>query len=361
MKVLFVAENLGYGGAQKMLTFVANNLDRTKYNVAILNQNSNAEVARPLNDDVEYYAHPQYTSRGFRRFQELCKILKVCKKTKPDIIVSFLNMPNFLSTFAGWLKGIPVIVSERGDPSQNMGKVDVFMRNFEKKAAGAVFQTEGAKAFYPEKLRKKSEVIPNPVVPYSGEEVFEYRKNIKNIAFVGRMENRQKRMDVAVRAVAEVCEKYPEVCLNFYGSGPDEEEIKNLTKELGVTDNVVFHGKTGNIHKELVKNDIFLITSDYEGIPNSLIEAMSIGMPCIATDCSPGGAALLIEHEKNGVLLPCGDPNAVADAILNLIENSELAVDCGKNATDICNRFSPEIIIEKWNNYIYKIVTGEEK
>ena len=168
-------------------------------------------------------------------------------------------------------------------------------------------------------------------------------------------------MDVAVRAVAEVCKKYPEVCLNFYGSGPDEEEIRNLTKELGVTDNVIFHGKISNIHHELLKNDIFLITSDYEGIPNSLIEAMSIGMPCIATDCSPGGAALLIEHEKNGVLLPCGDHNAVADAILNWIENPELAVDCGKTATDIYKRFSPEIIIEKWNNYIYKTVTGEEK
>ena len=71
LKVLFVAENLSYGGAQKMLTFVANNLDRSKYQVAVLNENSGAKVARPLNGDIEYYEHPKFTKRGIRRFKEL--------------------------------------------------------------------------------------------------------------------------------------------------------------------------------------------------------------------------------------------------------------------------------------------------
>ena len=155
--------------------------------------------------------------------------------------------------------------------------------------------------------------------------------------------------------------RFGDVKLNFYGSGPDEDNIKKSVEELGINSNVIFHGKVSSPETELLKNDIYLITSDYEGIPNSLIEAMSIGMPCIATDCSPGGAALLVEHEKNGILVPCGDWRAVADAVIHWIENPRMAADCGKNATMICEKFSAEVIIEKWNRYIYKIVKGEEK
>ena len=361
IKVLFVASNLSYGGAQKMLTFVANSLDRSMYQVAILNQNSSIKAARQINNDVEYYEHPQFTKRGIKRVQEVFELLKVILKIKPDVIVSFLNMPNFISTLAGWMTGVPVIISERGDPWQNMSKTDEFMRNFEKRAAGAVFQTDGARKCYPEKLRKKGEIIPNPVVPFGGDKEFEYTDKIRDIAYVGRFENCQKRQDVAVRAMSEICKKYPDVKLNFYGSGPDEDSIKKIAEELGVHSNVIFHGKVSSPQTELLKNDIYLITSDYEGIPNSLIEAMSIGMPCISTDCSPGGAALLIEHEKNGILVPCDDWHAIADAVIHWIEKPNLASDCGKNAKMICERFSPEVIIEKWNRYIYEIVKGEEK
>lgn len=356
LKVLFVAENLGYGGAQKMLTFVANNLDRSKYQVAVLNENSGAKVARPLSEDIEYYEHPKFTKRGIRRLKELSMLIKTARKANPDVIVSFLGMPNFLATVAGLLLRVPVIISERGDPSQCMGKSERFFRRFEGMAAGAVFQTEGAKSFYPKCIQKKAVIIPNPVVPATLSQSYTYNQRLKNIAFVGRFEKVQKRQDIALKAIAVLLKKNVDVTLNFYGSGPDEELVRKIAEQEGISDNVIFHGKTENPQEELLKNDIFLITSDYEGIPNALIEAMSIGMPCVSTDCSPGGAAFLIQNEENGLLVNARDVDAIANALERFINDPGLARACGEKAKLVNELYAPDVIIDMWNQYISRVL-----
>lgn len=361
IKVLFIAENLSYGGAQKMLTFVANNLDRSKYSVALLNENSGAGIARPLNEDIEYYEHAKFTRKGVKRFEELSEIIKIARKVKPDVIVSFLTVPNFLSSVAGRRLNIPVIVSERGDPSRITGKLGRFFLWYERKTDGAVFQTEGAKAAYPKQLQKKATVIPNPVVPVSVSRPFEYKKSLRSIAMVGRLENAQKRYDIAVKAISVLRKRNIDVTLNLYGSGYDDKLICEIAENESVSEETVLHGKVTQPLEKLLENDIFLLTSDYEGIPNALIEAMSLGMPCVSTDCSPGGAAMLIQNGENGLLVNAGDVEGVADAIERFINDAELARSCGEKAKVINEIYAPEKIIGMWNDYIEKVVEGNNE
>ena len=114
-------------------------------------------------------------------------------------------------------------------------------------------------------------------------------------------------------------------------------------------------GVTRTPMQDISDAGIFLITSDYEGISNSLLEAMAVGLPCVSTDHTPGGARLLITDRENGLLAPMGNVDALAEAMCEFADNPELAKKCGNNARDVVNRFEPSRIIDLWEDYIEKL------
>ena len=150
-------------------------------------------------------------------------------------------------------------------------------------------------------------------------------------------------------------EKHPDYNLKLYGTGPDMEKIKLWAEECGISDKILFMGLTKQPMKDVLKDGIFIITSDYEGIPNALLEAMASGLPCVSTDCTPGGARLLITDHENGLLAPIGDVEKLAHALCEFAENEELAIKCGNNAKFVIERFAPEKIIGQWEKYILEL------
>ena len=114
-------------------------------------------------------------------------------------------------------------------------------------------------------------------------------------------------------------------------------------------------GLTTNPMKAIANEGIFIITSDFEGISNSLLEAMAVGLPCVSTDHSPGGARLLIQDHVNGLLAPVGDSAALANALSEFANSIELSMKCGIKATEVIDRFKDEKIIDMWESYIYEI------
>ena len=143
----------------------------------------------------------------------------------------------------------------------------------------------------------------------------------------------------------------------IYGnsSNNDDKKLRQLIAELKLTDHVIMPGVVDNVQEKIKDSQIYLITSDYEGIPNSLIEAMVIGLPCISTDCRPGGASLLIQNKENGLLTPCNDYQAIADKICWLIEHPLEADKMGEKAKMIADKFSESIIASMWNKYIEEV------
>ena len=159
----------------------------------------------------------------------------------------------------------------------------------------------------------------------------------------------------------KVLKKHPDYILKFYGDGPDEEKMKEYAASLDIDKSVVFCGVSKQVLKDISKSEIFVLSSDYEGIPNALLEAMSIGLPCVSTDCSPGGARMLINSGENGLIVPCGDASALADAICKMIEDRDFAIKCGKEALKVRERFSKEKILDAWENYLAKVAKSRRK
>ena len=357
MRILFTISCLSYGGAEKNMVLVANYLSQKGHSVTICNFNE-AETKQALHEKIHCWDMPAVSLKQGRfawvgtRKQQYAYLLQVCRAEKPDVIVSFLPMPNALAVLVGKRLHIPVVVSERADPYRALSKIDILMHALYNRADGAVFQTEGAKAFYAPRLQKKSTVIPNPVILKETDVFYDPARCKPQIAFVGRFEVKQKRQDLMLHAMKKVVQKHPEYALVFWGDGSDEAAMQALAAALGIADNVIFAGVTRQVLQDISRCEIYAITSDYEGIPNTLIEAMSIGMPCVATDCSPGGARLLLQNGEDGILGPCGDVDAIAAGILALIEDKALASDYGNKAKGITQRFSYDIIMENWENYL---------
>ena len=251
---------------------------------------------------------------------------------------------------------IPVVISERADPFQQLSKLDKIIHAIYNQAEGAVFQTNGARDFYSKRLQEKSIVIPNPVVDNYSEITHDYYNINKELVSVGRFEIIQKRQDVLLKASKIVFEKYPEYKLIFWGDGPDEDKLKELAKELQIENKVMFAGVTNSVLEKVNQSEIFVLSSDYEGIPNALIEAMSIGMPCVATDCSPGGARMLLEDGKSGKLVGCGKYEELAKEIIYFIENREKEKEYGMYAKESIGRFSYSILMNRWEEYLLKII-----
>ena len=172
---------------------------------------------------------------------------------------------------------------------------------------------------------------------------------------LGRLENKQKRLDIMLDAFAKFQIFHPEYILKIYGNGEDEESVRQWIIDKELNECVYMMGVSTNPIQDLCRGGIFLITSDYEGISNSLLEAMACGLPVVSTDHTPSGARMLITDGENGLLAPMGDVDALSQALQLYAEDTSLAERCGRNAKKVLERFAPEKILDEWDNYIKRI------
>lgn len=352
-KIMFVIHALGYGGAGKMIVYLANHFSKIGYDVVIyvgeqMGKHYEMEPGVRVYQETEFFKN-YYT----RHFRQIFQLRRRVKEINPDLVISFQTNQNALSVLATRGRNIPVIVSERGDPYQYHDIVAKLKTRVINKAEGGVFQTKKAMQYYGEELQQRSVVIYNPNT-VTGIERPEKRNN--EIAFVGRFDIHQKRQDLAIEAFKIVAEAVPDVKLAFYGAGKEQEIIKKQACDLGIEDRVLFKGLVKDVPNAIKDSRLFLMTSDFEGMPNALIEAMACGLPCVSTDCSPGGASELIQSGENGIVVPCGDAKAIAAAIVRLLNNKEEAEKMGVEAQKIVEELNPAIIYGEWEKYVKTIL-----
>lgn len=355
--ILFITSSLGFGGAAKMLTFVATELSNRGNKVGIVNLNRGYKTdhQQTFSQNIEVYQTTQKSkNKNISAVKEICSI---AKQFEADVIIGFTTFPNMYAKIVGSMCHIPSIISERGDPKRTIGKslkdkISTFIIN---RSKGGVFQTEGAKQFYGKGLQKRGVVIPNPIFVKGEVPEIDYDNSEDSVVSVGRFDNEQKRYDIMLKAFKLFSEKHSEYKLKLYGQGPAEKDIKQWIEELGLQDKVFLMGLTKTPMQDMTKCGMFLITSDYEGISNSLLEAMAVGMPCVSTDHTPGGARLLIQHGENGLLAPMGDAEKLAECMCKFAEDKNFAKNCGIRAKEVLTRFASKKIIDQWEEYIIKL------
>jgi glycosyltransferase involved in cell wall biosynthesis len=241
--------------------------------------------------------------------------------------------------------GLPhrLLVSERNDPTRIAHQR---LRNWAyRKAEKLVFQTEDMKDCFPKDIRQKSAVIPNPVAegmpePFQGE-----RK--KQVVSVARLQP-QKNHKLLLAAFAEFVWEYPEYELHLFGIGELETELHNQAVQLQIEEKVKFRGFSSNVKQEIWDSAMFVLSSDYEGISNSMIEALAMGVPVISTDCPVGGARAYIENNVSGILTPVGNQQALTDAMKRIAGDPDFAKKLSENGAKIKEKYKLSKIADRF-------------
>lgn len=357
MRLLFVIDEINHGGAAKMIISVAAAMAEDYGHESVLHSYASAKAVQVIPDSVRFVPGTEYLrNRVLRHPAKIPSIRRVIKQIEPDVIVCFMPYPSILTILASIGLHQKIVACERGDPAVYGGFIKLLGHRIISTAAGGVFQLEGARRFYGEPFYSRTCVIPNAVTIQRAKRLPWSERN-DEIAFVGRMLIPQKRQDLAISAFAAFKDDYPNMTLVLYGDGDDLDIVKQLVEDSGLEGRVRFAGQVSNIIDRLLESKLFVLASDYEGIPNALIEAMCVGLPCVATDCTPGGAAALIENGINGLLVSRGDSKAIEAACRRLLSNREFAEQLGTNAQEsIYARLSKKRIYKEWNEYLVSIL-----
>lgn len=352
-KIMFYINAIHDGGAERVMVNLAMFFSKTGYDTFLVTSFRD-KWEYPLEKNVKRISLEDQEikqSKLMRNVSRIFKLRKLCKKEKPDILISFMEEPNFRAILA--TRGLPVktLVSVRNDPNKEYaGKMGVFVgKVLLPMADGCVFQTKEAQEWFPEKLQKKSKIIYNAVK----EDFYHVERNPNHgeIVTCGRL-TEQKNHAILISAFAEVVKKYPYVTLKIYGEGTLRDTLQEQINELGIQDKAFLMGVTNSVEKALETAELFVLSSDYEGMPNALMEAMAAGVPCISTDCPCGGPRELFGERLKRRLVPCGDVRKMAIKMNEVLKNSE----SGTLEKECAESFRPLYVNDLWEKYLLEII-----
>ncbi len=364
-KIAFHLNYLGQGGAERVVSNLANQFSREGYEVLVATE-WYGEREFPLEQKVRRVhvglrGADENKSRSVKAYLRVKYLRRFLREEKPDILIAFAHKANYRALAASVGMKVPVIISVRNNPvGLYDGTLDKMMIPLlYPRAAGCVFQTEEQRDFFPPYVQAKSRIILNPIndkylnAPPPGQ----IRKAVMESGRLVGFKNQAMLID----AFMKVHEKHPDYVLEIYG-GDSQDGTKEILEEkirtYGAQSFVRLMGPSDSLELQLAEASVYAHSSDWEGMPNALLEAMALGLPVVATDCPCGGPRTVIRNGENGLLVPVGDASAMADGISRLIEDRELAARLGRNAAKIRKTANTKAIYEQWRDYISEILVS---
>ena len=389
-KLIFFIDSLGGGGAERVVSVISNELVYRGYSVDIVMMNKR-QISYKINPKVNLiFAEDMKVSSVYGRLTQ--NIFKIWSKVRFRIYIPLLRRLGywkypkanetsfyFYATYAmpyreylkrnpgatafGFLirsnisllyaaKGTKVetVFCERNNPIRPDMPVNI-MKLRDKiysRCHRAVFQTEDERAYY-KKLRCLTSVIPNPIkenLPdrYEGQR----RHEVVNFCRL----NKQKNIPLLIDAFEKILVDYPDYTLRIYGNGEEKDKIQEYIKKKHMESSVILEEFKKNIHDLIRDAAMFVSTSDFEGLSNSMLEAMAIGLPCLCTDCAGGGARMMIQDHQNGILVPVGDVEAVYQGMKEILDDNSLAEQLSKEASKIKEELNIQRITDEWEKMI---------
>lgn len=363
-RLTLVISSLAGGGAERVLTVLAN---------AWANRGARVTIVT-LDDGVPFYPldarvslHPlsvagvsnNLISAVRNNLRRVRRLRRAIVESRPDAIVSFVDVTNVLTLLATRGLGIPVAVSERSDPAvYPIGTAFGFLRRLLYPRAGAIIvQSEEARLFFSPAIRERAEVIPNPVLRVETvcQAAREPGTSWKTVISLGRL-SREKGFDLLIDAFSLVASEFPGWALEIWGEGPERSNLERRIAEKGLVERIRLAGQTRSPHEKLSQADLFVLSSRVEGFPNVLGEAMALGLPVLAADC-PSGPRQIIRDGVDGLLVEPGDPAALAAGMRRLIEDPELRRRLAARAPEVADRFALGRVLELWEAALKRAAT----
>lgn len=307
------------GGAERVVSIWANQLYDKGINVSVMIYG---------HGKGEYYVNPEVrvytvvdTYENYKRFSKVTALRlmrKILKDVKPDVMIDFLPHTQIMMMLASTGLGISKIETVRVSPWHITDNriVKILWKVCINRAKAIIVQTDEQKEYFSEKKQYKCITIPNPISAgcmAAQKDSFD-DKPLRFMA-AGRIDP-QKNYPIMIEAFAKAHESYPDIRLDIYGTGKDEyivELVKNIAKYQA--DRFIFYkGRSNDMVGEMLEHDVFIMTSNYEGMPNSLLEAMTLGLVCISTDCRTGPKDM-IDDGVTGFLAKTGEVESVKSCI----------------------------------------------
>lgn len=344
--ILFVVPVLTGGGAERVVAVLASGLAEKGIKTSVL-VNKRCEKEYPISSKVNIYSLPEKYSVSGNLIHKIKKTFaryRVLKSINPDMIIAFLHgvlEPTFLCNIFLRKKFISTI---RVNPSISENE-NLKIRNFIIRCSTACFvQNEEQKRYFSKKIQDKTFIVSNPISDNFFDHNKKYIDTPKLIVNAGRL-RKQKNQEILIYAMRLLHPMYPDLLLKIYGEGPEYKKLSKLIYDFNLENVVELAGRTEGM-KEIYKNaDIFVLSSNFEGMPNALMEAMAMGVPCISTDCSTGPKDL-IRNMENGILVPVGNIEELVSSIKTLYSNRDLRRKIGNNAhIDMEKSYSTDVII----------------
>jgi glycosyltransferase involved in cell wall biosynthesis len=355
--LMFYINAIHDGGAERVLLQLAKRFADCGYRSIVVTSFVDT-CEYPVPEGVERLSIEQQElqqSRLKRNLSRIKALRKLIKEYKPAALISFMAEPNFRAILASCFLPAKTVVSVRNDPEREYGgKLGHIVGKWLLPLAdGCVFQTEQAKAWFPQRLQRKSQVIMNQVdesffsIPDAPEHGY--------VMTAGRL-TKQKNQAMLIRAFASITDKVDEE-LRIYGQGELEPELAALIRELKMEDRIKLMGATDDVQSALAGASLFVLPSDFEGMPNALLEAMAAGRPCIATDCPCGGPRAALGDNEFGRLVAVGDEKGLADNMLELLQNITSSNILAHSARQKAAAFAPQKVFSVWREYVESIIT----
>ena len=353
MKIVCVGYLHGAGGAERQIIMLANALAKRKHEVhliVLVENNSKYSIEQSVIVHDLTAVEKRNGNRIVERFRALKSELA---KIQPDVSIHYWLQSAYMCAMMKKSITGHVIYSERGDPgdAEYKGVLGIVRFLAFRRVDGFVFQSEGARDYFKGRVVKKSVVIRNSVELPEGRFLEPCQNREKKIVNVGRL-HPQKNQQLLINSFAKIANQFPEYILEIYGDGELKESLQEQIDQLGLHDRIYLKGITQNILEKVYTASLFVLTSDYEGMPNALMEAMAVGVPCISTDCRPGGARELIENGKNGWIVPVNNVDALSDKIRNVLNTLSESGNIAKKAREIRHTYSSYIVFNRWDRFL---------
>lgn len=346
-KLLIVLGSLNRGGAERVISIISDFFCEKKWDVTIALLLTNS-VEYQINEEISIVDLSGKIESRIRRLPGwILKIRNLVKKQKPDVILSFAARINVITLLSCLGLKQKIVVSERNDPYKDGRSkfVDIMTKWLYPKAKSVVFQTKRAKAYFESHELSNATIMVNPI----SVKCLARKPTPGKIVTVGRLAE-QKNHKLLIDAFYKTLVEVPYANLFIYGDGVLKERLINQIEVLSISKHVHLMGNVSDIHEQIADAELFVLSSDYEGLSNALLEALKMGLTCITTNCA--GSDEYIINQENGLIVNVGDKDGLATAMIELLQDRKQAKILGEEAYRRSRAFDKEVVLNQW----YKLI-----
>ena len=358
MKIAFIISGINGGGAARVMTNLAAQFANDNNDVLLITNIKDEAKDYPIDNRIQrivLLSHEEWNSNILVKNILLVKrINNILNEEHPDVAISFMREPNFRLLLTS--SNVPKIISIRNDPQKEYKGLKGYITTlFFRKASAIVCQTNDVIDWLSSSHKRKATVIMNQVNP----DFYNVKRLSDDYYFASGRLTAHKNEVMLIEAFHEFLKKHPNEKLLIYGDGKMRPTLQALIDKNGDASNIKLMGFSKDMPSVLAHAKCFILPSDVEGMPNGLLEAMAAGIPCISTDCPCGGPRMVIDNEKNGILIPVKDRMALIRALCKVEEDIEFRNNLGNRAKDTAvELFSPSVIYQRWKDLFIKVSRG---